>query len=196
MRPRLTTFVTAGFLLLGGGGAMALNGGASLGLGGHASQSASFAQYRSGETSAPPAPAPPAPAPPAIIPPVSTPPASKFIPSVAATVTAHGVATIRCLATCHIVLRARRGSHRVQVTVTLHANGTTTVRLSKRELRKLGRGPVLLSIYVDGKVVATRKVKVTSPRLRIRSLHSGREHTVALTSVDEAPVALRSVRRR
>ena len=34
MRSRLTTFVTAGFLLLGSGAAMALNGGASLGLGG------------------------------------------------------------------------------------------------------------------------------------------------------------------
>jgi hypothetical protein len=45
--------------------------------------------------------------------------------------------------------------------VTLHANGTTTVRLSKRELRKLGRGSVVVSIYVNGKVVATRKVKVT-----------------------------------
>jgi hypothetical protein len=156
MRSRLTTFITAGFLLLGSGGAMALNGGASLGLGGHARQSASFAQYRTPET-----PAPPAPAPPVVTPPVSTPPASKFIPSVAATVSAHGVATIRCLAACHIVLRAGRGSHRVHVTVTLHANGTTTVRLSKRELRKLGRGPVVVSIYVDGKVVATRKVKVT-----------------------------------
>jgi hypothetical protein len=159
MSSRLTTFVAAGFLLLGSGGAMALNGGASLGLGGHASQSASFAQYRSPETPAPPA--PPAPVPPAATPPASTPPASKFIPSVAATVSAHGVATIHCLATCHIVLRARHGSHRVNVTVTLHANGTTTVSLSKRELRKLGRGSVLVSIYVNGKVVATRKVKVT-----------------------------------
>lgn len=161
MRSRLTTFVTAGFLLLGSGGAMALNGGASLGLGAHASQSASFAQYRSPETPAPPALAPPAPAPPAVTPPVSTPPASKFIPSAAATVTAHGVATIRCLAACHVVLRASLGSHRVHVTVTLHANGTTTIHLSKRELRKLGRGKVVISIYVNGKVVATRKVKVT-----------------------------------
>jgi hypothetical protein len=47
------------------------------------------------------------------------------------------------------------------VTVTLHANGTTTIHLSKRELRKLGRGTVVISIYVNGKVVATRKVKVT-----------------------------------
>jgi hypothetical protein len=92
---------------------------------------------------------------------VSAPPASKFIPSAAATVTAHGVATIRCLAACHIVLRASLGSHRVHVTVTLHANGTTTIHLSKRELRKLGRGTVVISIYVNGKVVATRKVKVT-----------------------------------
>ena len=161
MRSRLTTFVTAGFLLLGSGGAMALNGGASFGLGGHASQSASFAQYRSPEIPVPPVTAPPVPTPPVPAPPVPAPPASKFIPSVAATVTAHGVATIHCLATCHIVLRARHGSHRVNVTVTLHANGTTTVSLSKRELRKLGRGSVLVSIYVNGKVVATRKVKVT-----------------------------------
>jgi hypothetical protein len=166
MRSRLTTFVTAGFLLLGTGGAMALNGGASLGLGGHAGQSASFAQYRPVETPVPPVTTPPTTGPPASTPPVPTPPvpappASKFIPSAAATVSAHGVATIRCLATCHIVLRARRGSHRVHVTVTLHANGTTTVSLSKSELRKLGRGPVVVSIYVDGKVIATRKVKVT-----------------------------------
>ncbi len=165
MRSRLTTFVTAGFLLLGSGGAMALNGGASLGLGGHASQSASFAQYRPVETpapvSTPPTTGPPASTPPVPTPPVPAPPASKFIPSAAATVTAHGVATIRCLAACHIVLRASRGSHRVHLTVTLHANGTATVHLSKRELRKLGRGTILVSIYVDGKVVATRKVKVT-----------------------------------
>ncbi|HVA18748.1 MAG TPA: hypothetical protein VMU55_01070 [Solirubrobacteraceae bacterium] len=160
MRSRLTTFVTAGFLLLGSGGAMALNGGASLGLGGHASQSASFAQYRPVETPAPVT-TPPATGPPASTPPVPAPPASKFIPSAAATVTAHGVATIRCLAACHIVLRASHGSHRVHLTVTLHANGTATVHLSKRELRKLGRGTILVSIYVDGKVVATRKVKVT-----------------------------------
>jgi hypothetical protein len=161
MRSRLTTFVTAGFLLLGSGGAMALNGGASLGLGGHASQSASFAQYRPVETPAPPVTAPPAIGPPASTPPVPAPPASKFIPSAAATVTAHGIATIRCLAACHVVLRASRGSHRVHLTVTLHANGTATVHLSKSELRKLGRGTILVSIYVNGKVVATRKVKVT-----------------------------------
>jgi hypothetical protein len=43
----------------------------------------------------------------------------------------------------------------------LGTKGTTTVHLSKRALRQLGRGWVVLSIEVDGKVVATRKVKVT-----------------------------------
>jgi hypothetical protein len=48
----------------------------------------------------------------------------------------------------------------VHVTFKLGAKGTTTVHLSKRALRQLGRGRVVLSIEVDGKVVTTRTVKV------------------------------------
>jgi len=151
MRSRLTTLVTVGFLSAGTGGALALSGGAVLGLGGHDGRSASFSQYRNVETSAPPVPAPPA------LPPL----ASKFRPrQAAAALSNHGVATIRCPAVCHIVLRARRGSHRVQVALTLRANGTASVRLSKPALRRLGRGRAVLSVYVDGKVIATRTVTV------------------------------------
>jgi hypothetical protein len=58
------------------------------------------------------------------------------------------------------VLRARRGSHRVHATFKLGSKGTTTVHLSKRALRQLGPGRVVLSIEVDGKVVATRTVEL------------------------------------
>jgi hypothetical protein len=47
------------------------------------------------------------------------------------------------------------------MTFKLGSKGTTTVHLSKRALRQLGRGRVVLSIEVDGKVVATRTVKLT-----------------------------------
>jgi len=48
----------------------------------------------------------------------------------------------------------------VHVTVTLNADGTTIVSLTKHELRQLGRGSVVVSVYVDGKVIATRKVRL------------------------------------
>jgi hypothetical protein len=156
MRSRLTTLLTVGFLSVGTAGALALSGGADLGLGGHDGRSASFSQYRPVET-----PAPPVSAPPVSAPPVLAPPASKFRPrQAAAALSTNGVATIRCPAACHIVLRARRGSHLVQAALTLRANGTATVRLSKRALRRLGRGRAVLSVYVDGKVIATRTVTV------------------------------------
>ncbi len=153
----MATLLTVGFLMLGTGGTLALSGGA--GAGGSAA-SASFDQYRPVETppvSVPPAttvapaPAPPAPAPPA--------PAPKLAP--AAALSTHGVATVSCPDVCHITLRARHGSRLVHVTVTLNANGTTTVRLTKRELRRLGRGSVVVSVYVDGKVIATRRVRLS-----------------------------------
>jgi len=46
------------------------------------------------------------------------------------------------------------------VAVTLRANGTVIVHLSKRALRRLGRGRAVLRVYVDGKVIATRTVRV------------------------------------
>ena len=76
-----------------------------------------------------------------------------------AALSTHG-ATISCAAACHIVLRAQRGSHRVRVTSKLASKGTATVHLSKRALRQLGHGRVVLSIEVNGKVVATRTVKL------------------------------------
>jgi hypothetical protein len=163
LRSRLTTLITIGFLSAGTGGALALSGDADFGLGGHGGSSASFAQYRSPEPPAPPAPAPPTPAPPvpappAPAPPTPTPPASTPPPS--ATLSTHAAATIHCQLACHIVLRASRGSHRVHVAVALRKNGTANVRLSKRALRRLGRGRVVLSVEVDGKVIATRTVMV------------------------------------
>jgi hypothetical protein len=49
----------------------------------------------------------------------------------------------------------------VHATVTLSANGTATIHLSKRELRRLGRGPVVVSVTVDGHVIAKRRVIVS-----------------------------------
>jgi hypothetical protein len=157
---RAATLFTAAFLLFGTGGTLALAG--MDGAGGSPA-SASFNQYRPVEappvsvapaTTVAPAPTPPAPAPAA--------PPPKFGPlQVAAAVSTHGVATVSCPDTCHITLRARHGSHLVHVTVTLNADGTTIVSLTKHELRQLGRGSVVVSVYVDGKAVATRKVKLT-----------------------------------
>lgn len=72
----------------------------------------------------------------------------------------HGVATVSCPDVCHITLRARHGSRLVHVTVTLNADGTTIVSLTKHELRQLGRGSVVVSVYIDGKAIATRKVRL------------------------------------
>lgn len=160
MRSQLTTLLTVGFLSVGTSGALALSG-ADLGLSGH--HSASFAQYRpeTPPVSVPPVSGPPASTPTVPTPPVALPPASQFRPTRAtATLSTHGAATVDCAAACHIVLRAQRGSHRVHVTFKLGSKGTTTVHLSKRALRQLGRGRVVLSIEVDGKVVATRTVKL------------------------------------
>ncbi len=161
MRSQLTTLLTVGFLSVGTGGALALSG-AGFGLSGHR-QSASFAQYRpeTPPVSIPPVSGPPASTPTVPTPLVPLPPASQFRPTRAtAALSTHGAATISCAAACHIVLRARRGSHRVHATFKLASKGTTTVHLSKRALRQLGRGQVVLSIEVDGKVVATRTVKL------------------------------------
>jgi hypothetical protein len=149
--------------MLGTGGTLALAGGDGAG---GAPASASFNQYRPVEpppvsvapaTTVAPAPTPPAPAPPA--PPA---PAPKLGPlQVAAALSTHGVATVSCPDVCHITLRARHGSRLVHVTVTLNANGTTIVSLTRHERRRLGRGSVVVSVYVDGKVIATRKVRLT-----------------------------------
>jgi hypothetical protein len=157
---RAATLFTAAFLLFGTGGTLALAG--MDGAGGSPA-SASFNQYRPLETppvsvvpaatTVAPAPTPPAPAPAA--------PAPKPGPlQVAAALSTHGVATVSCPDTCHITLRARHGSRLVHVTVTLNSDGTTIVSLTKHELRQLGRGSVVVSVYVDGKAIASRKVRL------------------------------------
>jgi hypothetical protein len=162
MRTHLTTLLTIAFLSLGTAGALAVVGGADLGLGGHGGKSASFNQYRPPETppvTAPPTTGPPATTPPVTTPPVPTPPASHFRPAAAsARLSTSGAATVRCPAACHIVLRLRRGSHRVHVGLTLHARGTATLHLSKKALARLGRGKAVVIVEVNGKVIATRSV--------------------------------------
>jgi hypothetical protein len=164
MRTHLTTLLTIAFLSLGTAGALAVAGGADLGLGGHGGKSASFNQYRPPETppvTAPPTKGPPATTPPVSTPPVPTPPASHFRPTAAsARLSTSGAATVRCPAACHIVLRLRRGSHRVHVGLTLHARDTATLHLSKKQLARLGRGKAVVSVEVNGKVIATRSVSV------------------------------------
>jgi hypothetical protein len=160
MRSPLTTALAIAFLSLGTGGALATVGGVDLGLGGNHASSASFDQYRPGPpVTVPPVQVPPPPAsnPPATVPP----PASKFHPRPAsATLSTHGVATVRCATACHIVLRARRGSHLVRVRVTLRASGSAKLRLTKSELRRLGHGRVVLTIEVDGKRVTRGTLRV------------------------------------
>jgi hypothetical protein len=160
MRSRLTTLLTIGFLSVGTAGALALSGGAGFGLGSHDGLSASVSQYGPGPTP-PPVSTPPASTPPASAPPVSAPPpASQSAPHATVALSKHGVATVRCSGTCHVVLRARHGSRHVHATVTLHANGTATIHLSKRALARLGRGGAVLIVEVNGKVIAKRTVRV------------------------------------
>jgi hypothetical protein len=167
MRSHLTTLVTVGFLSVGTAGALALGGVQDFRLGGHNARSASASQYGGGPAfvtppvTAPPVTGPPVTTPPVPTPPVPTPPASQFQPRAAtANVSTKGAATIHCAVACHIVVRASRGSHRVRLTKTLGASGTATVRLSKRALRRLGKGRVVLIVEVDGKQVAKRTVKL------------------------------------
>lgn len=161
MRSRLTMVLTIACLSLGTGGALALSGGHDFGLGRQNGYSASASQY------GPPFPTPPVTTPPVTTtpvptPPVRTPPASQFQPRPAsAKLSTQGVATVHCSVACHIVVRASRGSRHVRLAKTLGASGTTTVRLSRSALRRLGRGRVVLIVEVDGKQVAKRTVKVS-----------------------------------
>ncbi len=169
MRSRLTTILTIAFLSVGTGGALALSGGQDFGLGGNNAHSASASQYGGPPFPTPPVttppvtpPGPPVTTPPVPAPPVRTPPASQFQPRAAtAKLSTQGAATIHCSVACHIVVRVSRGSHRVRLTKRLGASGTATVRLSKRALRRLGRGRVVLIVEVDGKQVAKRTVNVS-----------------------------------
>jgi hypothetical protein len=167
MRSHLTTLVTVGFLSMGTAGALALGGGQDIGIGGHNARSASASQYggppfETPPVTAPPVTGPPVTTPPVPTPPVPTPPASQSQPRAAsAKVSTHGAVTVHCSVACRIVVRARRGSHRVRLAKTLGASGTATVRLSKSALRRLGRGRVVLIIEVDGKQIAKRTVTVT-----------------------------------
>lgn len=161
MRSPLTTALAIAFLSLGTGGALATVGGVDFGLGANHGSSASFSQYRPGGGPPPEVPPVQVPPPQASNPPGTGPPASKFVPRPAsATLSTHGVATVRCSTACHIVLRARRGSHLIRVRVTLSASGSTKIRLTKSELRRLGHGRAVLSVEVDGKQVTRGTLRV------------------------------------
>ncbi len=77
-----------------------------------------------------------------------------------ATLSEHDVATIRCPSACTVVLRADRGSKRVQVKRTLAEWGTVTIGLSPHSLARLGDGRALLSVEVDGETLIKRTVAV------------------------------------
>jgi hypothetical protein len=77
-----------------------------------------------------------------------------------ATLSEHDVATIRCPSACTIVLRADRGSKRVEVKRTLSEWGTVTIGLSAHSLARLGHGRALLSVEVDGEALIKRTVAV------------------------------------
>jgi hypothetical protein len=163
MRSRLTSLLAVGFLSVGTAAALAWAGGEHFGFAAKDGRSASFSQYRPPETppvSVPPTTGPPATTPPVPTPPVPTPPASQFRPTPpSARVSSRGAVTVRCATACHIVLRARHGRHRIRIVRTLHGQGTASLHLSKQQLRRLGRGKLVLTIEVNGKVVATRTVR-------------------------------------
>lgn len=77
-----------------------------------------------------------------------------------ATLSKQGVATIRCPAACGIVLRADRGAQHAQRTRALPVWGTVTLRLSPSALARLGQGPAVFSVEIDGAVATTRTVAV------------------------------------
>ena len=159
MRSHLTTLLAAVFLCASTGGAIALVGGVHLQAGG----SASCEQYRPGNGfgdtnhchTGPPGQTGEHPSTP-----VGKPPASHFKPAKAsASLSGHGAARVHCPFACHIVLRARHGHHRVHLSVRLRRNGTRTVRLSSSALKQLGRGPALLVLEVNGKVISKRTLR-------------------------------------
>jgi hypothetical protein len=164
MRSHLTTLLAIGFVSAGTGSALALSGGVGLGAGAHGRASASFSQYRPPETPpfpVPPTQGPPATRPPVPTPPVPTPPASKFVPTPpSARLSRHAAATVSCSTACQVVLRVRRGSRHVRLKRALHHQGTATLQLSRRELRGLGHGKAVVTVEVNGKVIATRTVRL------------------------------------
>jgi len=161
MRSQLTTLLAAAFLLAGTSGAIALVGGGHF-IGLEAAGSASCEQYRPGNGfgdtnhchTGPPGQTGEKPTTP------GKPPASHFTPAKAtASVSKHGSARVHCQFACRITLRGRHGHHKVHVTVTLHKNGTVTVRLSKKALKELGGGRALLVLEVNGKVISKKTLR-------------------------------------
>jgi len=169
MRSHLTTLLAAAFLLAGTSGAIALVGGGHF-IGLEAAGSASCEQYRPGNGfgdtnhchTGPPGQTGEKPSTPGQENPSKgkKPPASQFTPAKAtASVSKHGSARVHCPFKCRITLRARHGHHKVHTTVTLHKNGTVTVRLSKKALKELGRGRALLVLEVNGKVISKKTLR-------------------------------------
>jgi hypothetical protein len=162
MRSHLTTLLAAAFLCACTGGAIAFVGGGHF-VGLEAAGSASCEQYRPGNGfgdtnhchTGPPGQTGEKPTSP------GKPPASKFKPAKAtASLSRRGSARVHCPFACKIVLRGRHGHHRVHAKVTLHKNGTVTVRLSKKALKQLGRGPALLVLEVNGKVISKKTLRL------------------------------------
>jgi hypothetical protein len=160
MRSHLTTLLAAAFLCAATSGAIALVGGGHFGL--EAAGSACCEQYRPGNGfgdknhchTGPPGQTGEHPSAP------GKPPASHFKPAKAtASVSRRGSARVHCPFKCRITLRGRHGHHRVHATATLHHNGTVTVRLSKKALKQLGRGPAVLVVEVNGKVISKRTLR-------------------------------------
>jgi hypothetical protein len=168
MRSHLTTLLAAAFLLAGTSGAIALVGGGHF-IGLEAAGSASCEQYRPGNGfgdtnhchTGPPGQTGEKPSTPGQEnPSKGKPPASQFNPAKAtASVSKRGAARVHCPFKCRITLRARHGHHKVHTTVTLHKNGTVTVRLTKKALKELGRGKALLVLEVNGKVISKKTLR-------------------------------------
>ena len=161
MRSHLTTLLAAVFLCASTGGAIALVGGGHF-VGLEAAGSASCEQYRPGNGfgdtnhchTGPPGQT-------GEHPPTVVPPASHFSPAkTSASVSRRGSARVHCPFACKAVLRGRHGKHRVHAKATLHKNGTVTIRLSKKALKQLGRGPAQLVLEVNGKVVSKRTLRL------------------------------------
>lgn len=74
---------------------------------------------------------------------------SSLPPGVSAHVEKDGAATVRCESACVIVLEARRGPRSARATHTLREAGTVTLRLSARELARLGPGQISFSVQVS-----------------------------------------------
>ncbi|HST32142.1 MAG TPA: hypothetical protein VLJ80_01355 [Solirubrobacteraceae bacterium] len=72
------------------------------------------------------------------------------------TLSRRGIATVNCPAACKISLHARHGSRQIRLTRRLAKAGTLNIALGHMASKRLGAGPLILAVYVNGSRVTSR----------------------------------------